>query len=153
MKHVSVLIIVVGGLLASSCQKDMECFVTAQSLDFSLVDPSGAFILTEADTNTVQVTYLDADDLSVTVPDVRVEETVIQDQYKITSIEMVNLAHQSPDLVFTLTFRDQVLGEVTLDTYEENTVCDPWYVTSALRFNGEPAEQNAIETYLIEVNP
>ena len=121
--------------------------------EVSLVDPSGAFILTEADTNTVQVTYFNTDDAAVVVPDVEVSETVVQDQYRISSIEMVNLAHQNNDIVFVLSLGDQALGEITLDTYEENTVCDPWYVTSELRFDGSPAEKSSIGTYLLEVNP
>lgn len=152
MKRSLVLaLFVVGGLLNSSCQRDIVCFGTAESVAFSLVDSTGAFILTEADTNTVAITYLDANNTSVVVPDVQISENVVPDLYSITSVEMVNLAHQD-NSTFTLTYRDQVLGTITLDTYSDDTGCDPWYITSNLLFNGESVNRNPIGVYLIKVD-
>lgn len=153
VKSLPVLIVaIVGSLIGGGCERDIECSVTAESLAFSLIDSTGAFILTKADTNTVAITYLDTNNIFSIVPDIRITETVVQDLYNITSVEIVNLAYQDRDRRFTLTYDDQTLGQITLDTYQNNAFCDPWYATSALLFNGDPVEQNPTGTYLIEVN-
>ncbi|MGB3587465.1 MAG: hypothetical protein WBA23_13040 [Tunicatimonas sp.] len=151
-KQILVIILVVAVIVISSCQRDIVCWGTAETLQFSLVDPAGAPIITTTDTNAVVVTYLSINNSVSTVPDICIAETINQGLFSISSAEMVDLAHQDSSLLFTLNYDGQTLGEISLDTYEDNTGCDPWYVTSALLFNGNSVEQNSIGIYLIEIS-